>query len=179
MGNSRGDLAVSGEFTVNPEYGLTVYGNLILKSGATFTVPKDAKVVVKGSVISSSTKINVENGGYMQINDSLSSSSDVITVSGDMCVKGDAMISSSTVNATGLMSFMGDLDVSSGTWNKPNVSFNGKVPQTVNGSAFSVNDLTVSNKSKTGIKFYSNINCYGKYSNSSLKTINENNIIKK
>lgn len=179
MGNSRGNLAVSGEFTVNPEYGLTVYGNLILNSGATFTVPKDAKVVVKGSVISSSAKINVENGGYMQINDSLSSSSDVITVSGDMCVKGDAMISSSTVNAIGLMSFMGDLDVSSGTWNKPNVSFNGKVPQTVNGSSFNVNDLTVSNKSKTGIKFYSNINCYGKYSNSSLKTINENNIIKK
>lgn len=178
-GNLRGDLAVSGEFTVNPEYGLTVYGNLILNSGATFTVPKDAKVVVKGSMISSSAKINVENGGYMQINDSLSSSSDVITVSGDMCVKGDAMISSSTVNAIGLMSFMGDLDVSSGTWNKPNVSFNGKVPQTVNGSAFSVNDLTVSNKSKTGIKFYSNINYYGKYSNSSLKTINENNIIKK
>lgn len=178
-GNLQTDMSVSGEYTVDAEQGLIINGNLNLASGATFTVPKDAKVVVKGSVISSSAKINVENGGYMQINDSLSSSSDVITVSGDMCVKGDAMISSSTVNAIGLMSFMGDLDVSSGTWNKPNVSFNGKVPQTVNGSAFSVNDLTASNKSKTGIKFYSNINCYGKYSNSSLKTINENNIIKK
>lgn len=178
-GNLQTDMSVSGEYTVDAEQGLIINGNLNLASGATFTVPKDAKVVVKGSVILSSAKINVENGGYMQINDSLSSSSDVITVSGDMCVKGDAMISSSTVNATGLMSFMGDLDVSSGTWNKPNVSFNGKVPQTVNGSSFNVNDLTVSNKSKTGIKFYSNINCYGKYSNSSLKTINENNIIKK
>lgn len=176
-GETKGDFSVSGSFTVKSGETLTVNGKLILKSGADLTVEDGATLVVKRHIDSSSAAINVQEGGSLQINDYLDSSSDTFNIGGELLVKSDAKISGSTVNATGLIIFKGDLNSSSCTWNNPNLSFSGKVPQTVSGSSINANDLIVENRSKTGITFSSKVNYYGAYTNASQTVTGESNLV--
>lgn len=176
---TNGDFSVSGSYVVSKGETLTVNGKLNLKPNSSLTVEDGATLIVKRNVDSNSATVNVENGGMFQVNDYLNSSSDNFNINGNMLIKGDAKINSSTVNAAGLITFEGDLNVSSGTWNKPNLSFNSKLPQIINGSSINVNNLNVKNSSKTGITFNSTINYFGEYSDHTSLIHNSNNIVKK
>ena len=177
-GTTKGDLSISGDYVVQKGETLTVNGKLNLKSGANLTVEDGGMLIVKRNIDSTSATINVDSGGLIQVNDYLNSSSDTFNIDGDTIVKGDAKITSSTVNAAGLITFKGDLNVSSGTWNKPYISFNSKLPQTISGSSINVNNLTVDNGSNTGITFSSTINYYGSYINNASVITNESKLVK-
>lgn len=162
-GTTKGDLTISGNFTVPAGETMTVNGKLNVKSGATLTVEENAKFIVKRNMTASSSTINVNEGGLLQINDYLDSSSAQYFVDGDLLIKGDAAINSGEVNANGLITFKGDLSTSSGTWNNPNVTFACGLPQSVSGSSINVNNLNINNTSRNGITFKSNVNYYGEY----------------
>lgn len=144
------DFYVSGNYVVPENETLEINGDLVLNSGAEITVEEGGAILVKDGIISTSSKINVKKNAQIIVSGCMSSSSDKITVDGDLIVEEDARFSSCTVSAAGLITFKGDLNVSSGTWNNPNIAFISKLPQIVNGSAFSVNNFTVNNSSKTG-----------------------------
>lgn len=197
---TKGDLTLSGDFTVKSGEALIVNGDLALNSGANLVVEEGGKVLVKGNLKTTSSKVDVcENGVFevdgffnisssqlnvtekstFQVNDYFKSASDDININGDLIIKGDCKITSSTVNADGLITFKGDLITSSGTWNNPNVSFTSKLQQTVSGSKINVNNLTVNNSGKSGITFKSTVNCYGTYDKGNSVITGESYIVDK
>lgn len=158
---SKGDVSISGNYTVKSGETLTVNGTLTLQSDATLTVESGATVLVKRSIISNGATVAVAEGGTLEVNDYLNSANDTYQIDGNFTVKGDAKMTSDTVNAAGLITFKGDLTVSGGTWNDPNVAFISKLPQVVSGSSITVGDLTVDNLSKTGIQIKTTITASG------------------
>lgn len=174
----NGDLSVEGEYTVEAGKTQTVFGSLKVKSGAVITVEQGAVLEIKRMAVSVSSTFNVEDGGTLIINDYLDSSADTFNVNGEMKIKGDAKMSQSVVNADGEIVFLGDLNVSAGTWNNPNISFCGKLPQTVSGSQINVGNLALDNPSKKGITFNSKVNYYGLLSKNAT-VINESNLTNK
>lgn len=153
--SSNASQTVKTSLTVKEGKIYTINGDLTLNSSSTLTVEKGAKLIVKGSLVSNSA---------------------VITVDGDMVVRDDAYINSSTVNASGLITFKGDVNNSSSTFNKPNLSFNSKLPQTIGGSAINADNLNVNNPSKGGITFNCTVNYYSKLNTNSSNINNESNL---
>lgn len=173
------DVCTDGEFKVSAGQNIYIRGNLILKSGAKVIVEDGGSLTVKKHVTSQSASFDIDEGGSMQINDYLSSSEDTFAVNGDLIIKGDAKMSSASVSGAGLMTFRGDLDVSSGTWDRPNIAFDSRISQSVGGSAINVNNLTISNSARSGIRFSSAINCYGELTENYLKISGGSYIVKK
>lgn len=153
--SSNASQTVKTSLTVKEGKIYTINGDLTLNSSSTLTVEKGAKLIVKGSLVSNSA---------------------VITVDGDMIIRDDAYINSSTVNASGLITFKGDVNNSSSTFNKPNLSFNSKLPQTIGGSAVNADNLNVNNPSKGGITFNCTVNYYSKLNTNSSNINNESNL---
>lgn len=160
-GTTKGNLSITGNYTVKSGETLTVNGMLTLQNGATLTVESGATVLVKRSIVSSGATVVVAEGGTLEIADYLNSNKDIYRIDGNFTVKGDAKLSAATVNAAGLITFKGDLAVSGGTWNNPNIAFISKLPQVVSGSPITVGDLTVDNVSKTGIQIKTTITANG------------------
>lgn len=177
--DSKGDVTIAGDIKLDGKSPWKVNGNLALNPGAVLDIPDGKVLVVQKGLISSSATINVAQGGKLQVNDYLKSSSDSINVDGNMIVKGDAVITSGNVGGTGLFSWKGDLRVSSGTWNMPNMEFDGKLPQRISGSTISVHDLTLNNPSKTGMNLQAVIYCYGEYIKNTTNVDHEDNLIEK
>lgn len=176
-GLTKTDLTLTGDYTVKSGETLVVNGDLILKSGAKLIVENGGTVTVKRSLKTTSSQIDVAEGGLIEVRDYFKSSSDTLNINGDLVIKGDCKISSSTVNAAGLITFKGDLTVSSGTWNNPNVNFESKLIQSVSGSSINVNNLAVNNTSKSGIIFSSKVYFYGEYNKEESVIIGETNLI--
>lgn len=173
------DLTVTNNYTLKSGETLTVNGKLYLNSGANLRVESGANLLVRRSLIATAAAITVEAGGSLQIDDYFSSSSTTVAAAGTLLIKGDAKITSSTVSGTGLLTFKGDVSISGGTWNRPNVAFVSKVPQSVGGTSISVNDLTVENTSKTGITFTDTVGYYGELAQNSTSVSGENYLVKK
>lgn len=153
--SSNASQTIKTSLTVKEGKIYTINGNLTLNSSSTLTVEKGAELIVKGTLVSNSA---------------------VITVDGDMVVRDDAYINSSTVNASGLITFKGDVNNSSSTFNKPNLSFDSKLPQTIGGSAINADNLNVNNSSKGGITFNCTVNYYSKLNTNSSNINNESNL---
>lgn len=197
-GVTKNDLALSGQYTLKAGETLTVYGTLSLLPNATLSVQNDAKLLVVGDIRADSASVSVESGGSvyvqghsisksgtwrvdgsMRMDEYLDSSSDAWNIGGDVTVKEDTKITSSTVGGNGVLRMMGDLMVSSGTWNKPNIAFISKLPQNVSGSSISVNQITIENRSKSGITFDSTVYYYGNCINDDSMIVNPNKMIAK
>lgn len=178
-GSSKSDLTISGVYTVAEGKTFTINGTLTLQSGASLTVQDGATIIVKKGMISQKSSIEVNEGGKIVVDDYFSSSNDTVDISGSFVLKGDAKITSSTISASGLISFGGDLTVSSGTWNKPNLAFVGKVPESFSGSAINVGNLVINNTSKSGISFESNMNYYGTVNTNDSVIVGESRLVKK
>lgn len=176
------DLVITGRLTVPKDTKFKVNGDVTLSPEATLTLEEGAQFLISGACTASSAAIQVESGaqlrigGFFQsssmviqtgkealleIGDYFISQSDTVTADGELTVKGDAKLVSSTINAERLITFKGDLNASSCVWNRPNVSFAGKTPQEISGSAMDVNHLTVENPCKAGIIFTATVNYYG------------------
>lgn len=196
VGGKYNDMALDGTLTVDSD--TEINGYLTLSSKSELVINENVTLTVARFVKSSSSKITVGKGAKLIIGEYFTSSSDTLTVNGEMTIngdtsitssvvdspgtvmfKGDAKISSSTVSASGLLTFLGDLTVSAGTWKNPNLSFLGKVPQVIEGSAINVGDLEINNRCNTGIKFYSRLTYSGELKKLSSTITGENNIIAK
>lgn len=173
---------IDGNLTFN-DYTIVVITDDIQVNG-NVTIPSTSRLIVsnggilnsKGSITANSATVNVLEGGSIRIGDYFNSSSSTINVDGNLTIVGDSKLTSSTIGGNGTFNFMGDVNSSSCTWNKPNVSFCGKTPQTVSGSAISVNNLTINNTSKSGITFSTTVNYYGEYTEDT-SVINGSNYI--
>lgn len=150
---NTGDVNTSGTFVVQSGEKLVIDGDLNLQSGALLTVEDGGTLLVKGHLTGSSAGITVANGGTLTVNDYMSLSSTAWNVAGEMTEKSDVKLSSCTVDSTGTIKLLGDLNTSSCTWTNANLSFVGQTPQVVSGSAVTVNKLVISNRSKSGIAF--------------------------
>lgn len=163
-----GDLTISGVYTVTADNPVTVKGDLYLKNGASVTVEPGATLTVERSLIATGSSVTVEEGGRLQVNDCLRSSSDTLTVAGELLIKGDAGFSSDTVTASGEIIMKGDCAVNGGIWNSPNLTFESKTAQRfTSGSEISVTNLTLRNSSRTGIEIAGNIRVLGTLTNES------------
>ncbi len=148
-----GDVNTSGAFVVQSGETLVIGGDLNLQSGASLTVEDGGTLLVKGHLTGSSANITVANGGTLTVNDYMSLSSTAWNVAGEMTVKSDVKLLSCTVDSAGTIKLLGDLNTSSCTWTNANLSFVGQTPQVVSGSAVTVNKLVITNRSKSGITF--------------------------
>lgn len=148
-----GDVNTSGAFVVQSGEILVIGGDLNLQSGASLTVEDGGTLLVKGHLTGSSANITVANGGTLTVNDYMSLSSTAWNVAGEMTVKSDVKLSSCTADSAGTIKLLGDLNTSSCTWTNANLSFVGQTPQVVSGSAVTVNKLVITNRSKSGITF--------------------------
>ena len=155
------DFTIGGTYTVKSGEKLTVDGKLTLNSGASLVVEEGAELKVKKYVVSNGASITVADGGSFEIGGYFSGTNTVINCDGDIVFKDDTLLTGCTVSGEGTLKFAGDLDTSSCTWQNPNVLFESKMPQTVSGSAITVNDITVNNTSRSGIKFNVTVNYYG------------------
>ena len=77
---------------------------------------------------------------------------------------GDVSITSAALSGNGNIYLWCDLIGSSLTIDKPNNFYVvGKTPQTLSCSGANFNNITISNNSRSGVKFSSSVNCYGEY----------------
>ncbi len=177
-GESKGDISVTGNLTIPAGETLTISGKLRIKDGATLTIEDGATLIVKQSIISNSSTINIGANGTLKSRDYFKSTSDKINVNGNFIVMSDCKTDSSTLCGDGTITFKGDLKSSSCSWENPNVSFESKLPQTISGSTISANNLKVANNSKNGITFNCGVNYYGAYENTSSLINGEANVCK-
>lgn len=158
-----GNYNLTGTLIVPKDIIMNVSGNLILSSDSVLILEDNAILNVAGNLNASSNTITLNENSSIIVDDYLNASSSTFNMDGNLTIVGDAKLTLSTIGGNGTINFMGDVNSSSCTWNKPNVSFCGKTPQTVSGSAISVNNLTISNTSKSGITFSTTVNYYGEY----------------
>lgn len=158
-----GNYNLTGTLIVPKDIIMNVSGNLILSSDSVLILEDNAILNVAGNLNASSNTITLNENSSIIVDDYLNASSSTFNIDGNLTIVGDAKLTLSTIGGNGTINFMGDVNSSSCTWNKPNVSFCGKTPQTVSGSAISVNNLTISNTSKSGITFSTTVNYYGEY----------------
>lgn len=172
----NGNLVFDDYTIIEIKDNVQVNGNVTIPSTSKLIVSSDGSLNAKGSITATSAMVNIIDGGKMRIGDYLSSSTSTFNVDGELIIVGDAKLTSSTLSGNGLISFMGDLITTDCSWNKPNVSFCGKTPQEISGSAISVNNLIVDNTSKSGISFNTTVDYYGRFNDSS-SVINGSNYL--
>lgn len=171
-----GNYNLTGTLIVPKDIIMNVSGNLILSSDSVLILEDNAILNVAGNLNASSNTITLNENSSIIVDDYLNASSSTFNIDGNLTIVGDAKLTSSTIGGNGTINFMGDVNSSSCTWNKPNVSFCGKTPQTVSGSAICANNLTINNTSKSGITFSTTVNYYGEYTEDT-SVINGNNYI--
>lgn len=148
-GETQGDLNLTEDLIVHSGETLTVNGKLIVNEGTEISIAQGGKLVVRGNITSNSATYVVAEGAVLQINDYFCSDSDTLDIAGDLVINADASFKSSVITANGIIKFKGDLSTSSCTWNSPNIAFISKLPQSISGSAISVNNLNIDNSSAT------------------------------
>lgn len=178
VNNSKGDISVTGEYVVPANTATKINGRLFVKSGATVTIESGAVLEVTKSIKSTSGTFKIAENGKLIIRDYLHSSSDTFENDGNIVIKGDAKLTSVTLNGNGLITFGGDLNTSSCEWNASNITFKGKLPQTVSGSAINTDTLTINNDSTDGITLKCKINYSGEFINNCNKINGENYLVK-
>lgn len=171
-----GNYNLTGTLIVPKDIIMNVSGNLTLSSNSVLILEDNAILNVAGNLNASSNTLTLNENSSIIIDDYLNVTSSTFNIDGNLTIVGDAKLTSSTIGGNGTINFMGDVNSSSCTWNKPNVSFCGKTPQTVSGSVISVNNLTISNTSKSGITFSTTVNYYGEYTEDT-SVINGSNYI--
>lgn len=173
------DLVIDGD-TVTAKKGIVLTGNLIIKNGGklitkslsvtngSITLENNAELTINGKTTlsgSSSNSVTVDESSQINFNKlTIIKNIGNIVVNGNLKFGGDVSITSAALSGNGNIYLWCDLIGSSLTIDKPNNFYVvGKTPQTLSCSGANFNNITISNNSRSGVKFSSSVNCYGEY----------------
>ena len=183
--NVEGDLVIDGK-TVVAKDAVTVKGNIIISNGGTLvadsltlssgsiTLTANSTITVKGIARltgTSSYSISIDETSQMDLTKlSIVSSFASITNNGVLRLGGDTSISSTTLTGSGSMYLRGDLISSSLTINRlGELVLNGKLPQIINCSGATFDNITIENPSRIGVTFNNTVYYYENYKNNGNK----------
>ncbi len=178
--NTEEDETINGDLTLNSWNGngnLHITGNLTV--GGAVTIPSGIVVTVDGNLnLNSASVLTVEEGAVLKVCKNLVASGGTHTVNGSMLVFDDSVLSSAKVGGNGTIEFKGDLYSTSCTYNKPDILFSGIVPQTISGSTYNFNNISVTNTSHSGVTVASTVNYYGTLDTGDSVINNPENLVK-
>lgn len=168
-------LSASGNITLT---GSCSIDNNCFKSSLSFKDYENPNsLTVNGDVYIYNTVIF---GDALNVNGSMNLTSTCTNVNfvDDVLVKGDLLYNAGVVSGTGLFSVKGDVNITAPSPSIANLNFNGAFAQSFTSSeALTVENLTVSNTSLSGLTVNNVINVANSFTNNSKKITNTNNII--